>query len=48
MLWLMLPLVLPNVNNDMMSKYRFDHTTCIVAELGLKGLRCVEWGDVVI
>jgi broad specificity phosphatase PhoE len=47
-LWLMLPLVLPNVNNDMMSKYRFDHTTCIVAELGLKGLRCVEWGGVVI
>jgi 2,3-bisphosphoglycerate-dependent phosphoglycerate mutase len=47
-LWLMLPLVLPNVNNDMMSKYRFDHTTCIVAELGLKELRCVEWGGVVI
>ena len=47
-LWLMLPLVLSNVNNDMMSKYRFDHTTCIVAELGLNGLRCVEWGGVVI
>jgi broad specificity phosphatase PhoE len=47
-LWLMLPLVLSNVNNDMMSKYGFDHTTCIVAELGLKGLRCVEWGGVVI
>ena len=44
----MLPLVLPNVNNDMMSKYRFDHTTCIVAELGLNGLHCVEWGGVVI
>ena len=47
-LWTMLPLVLSNVNNDMMSKYRFDHTTCIVAELGLNGLRCVEWGGVVI
>ena len=47
-LWLMLPLVLSNVNNDMMSKYRFDHTACIVAELGLNGLRCVEWGGVVV
>jgi 2,3-bisphosphoglycerate-dependent phosphoglycerate mutase len=47
-LWLMLPLVLTNVNNDMMSKHGFDHTTSIVSELGPDGLRCVEWGGVAI
>jgi broad specificity phosphatase PhoE len=47
-LWMMLPQVLKNVNNDMMSKYGFAHTTCIVAELGPNGLHCVEWGGVVI
>jgi len=47
-LWMTLPLVLTNVDNDMMSKYGFDHTTCIVSELGPNGLHCVEWGGVVI
>jgi|WetSurMetagenome_2_1015567.scaffolds.fasta_scaffold283996_2 2,3-bisphosphoglycerate-dependent phosphoglycerate mutase len=45
-LWMMLPLVLPNVDNDLMSKYRIDHTTCIVAELNPDGLCCVEWDGV--
>ena len=42
-LWLMLPLVLPNVDNDLMSKHGFGHATCIVSEIGADGLRCVEW-----
>ena len=42
-LWLMLPLVLPNVDSDLMSKHGFGHTTCIVSELGPVGLRCIEW-----
>jgi broad specificity phosphatase PhoE len=42
-LWLMLPLVLTNVNNDLMAKHEFSYTTCIVSELGLNGLHCVEW-----
>jgi broad specificity phosphatase PhoE len=42
-LWLMLPLVLTNVDTDLMSKHGFGHTTCIVSELGPDGLRCIEW-----
>jgi 2,3-bisphosphoglycerate-dependent phosphoglycerate mutase len=42
-LWMMLPLVLPNVNNDIMSKHEFGHTTCIVSELRPNGSHCVEW-----
>ena len=47
-LWLMLPLVLTNVDNDLMSKHGFGHTTCIVSELRPDGLRCVEWDGVKI
>ncbi len=32
-LWMMLPLVLTNVNHDLMSKHGFGHTTCIGSEL---------------
>jgi broad specificity phosphatase PhoE len=42
-LWTMLPLVLPNVDNDLMAKHGFGHTTCIISELQPDGLRCVEW-----
>jgi len=42
-LWLMLPLVLSNVDSDLMSQHGFGHTTCIVSELGPDGLRCIEW-----
>lgn len=42
-LWMMLPLVLANVDNDLMSKHGFGHTTCIVSELRPDGLCCVEW-----
>jgi probable phosphoglycerate mutase len=44
-LWMMLPLVLPNVNNDLMAKRGFGHTTCIVSELRSDGLHCVGWDD---
>ena len=45
-LWTMLPLVLLNVDNDLMSKHGFGHTTCIVSELTPDGLRCIEWNGV--
>ena len=48
MLWMMLPLVLTNVNHDLMSQHGFGHTTCIGAELRPDGLRCVEWDGVAI
>jgi 2,3-bisphosphoglycerate-dependent phosphoglycerate mutase len=47
-LWLMLPLVLTNVDTDLMSKHGFSHTTCIVSELATDGLRCAEWDGVKI
>jgi 2,3-bisphosphoglycerate-dependent phosphoglycerate mutase len=47
-LWMMLPLVLPNVDNDLMSKHEFGYTTCIISELRPDGLRCVEWDGVKI
>ena len=47
-LWMMLPLVLSNVDNDLMSKHGFGHTTCIVSELRPDGLRCIEWDGVKI
>ena len=45
-LWIMLPLVLTNVDTDLMSKHGFGHTTCIVSELTPEGLRCAEWDGV--
>ena len=47
-LWMMLPLVLANVDNDLMSKHGFANTVCIVSELRPDGLRCVEWDGVKI
>ena len=41
--WMMLPQVLKNVDNELISKYGFDYTACIVAELRPAGLFCVEW-----
>jgi probable phosphoglycerate mutase len=48
LLWLMLPLVLTNVDNELMSQHGFGHTTCIISELRPDGLRCVEWDGVKI
>lgn len=46
LLRLMLPLVLINVNNDLLSKHRFGYTTVIISELRSYGLRCIEWDGV--
>jgi broad specificity phosphatase PhoE len=40
---LMLPLVVRNINHELIKKYGFDYTTCIVAEFQPEGLTCVEW-----
>ena len=44
--WMMLPLVLRNVDNDLMAKHGFANATVIVSELGPDGLRCVEWDGI--
>jgi len=41
--WMMLPLVLKNVDNALISRHGFDYTACIVSELRAAGLVCVEW-----
>ncbi len=43
---MMLPLVLRNVDNDLISRHGFEYTTCIVSELRPEGLVCVEWNGV--
>jgi broad specificity phosphatase PhoE len=44
--WMMLPLVLVNVDNTLMAQRGFGHGMRVVAELGRDGLRCVEWDGV--
>jgi broad specificity phosphatase PhoE len=41
--WMMLPVVLRNVDTDLIARYRFEYTACIIAELRSDGLICVEW-----
>jgi len=41
--WMMLPMVLKNVDTALISQYGFDYTACIVAEWYPAGLFCVEW-----
>ncbi len=41
--WMMLPLVLKNVDHALIVKYRIKNAACIVAELRPEGLVCVEW-----
>lgn len=48
LLWMMLPLVLPNLSHDLIAGRGLANTTCIVAELGPDGLRCVEWDGITI
>jgi len=45
-LWMMLPLVLANVDHAMMAHHGLANTALIVSELGPDGLRCVEWDGV--
>jgi broad specificity phosphatase PhoE len=46
--WMMLPLVLKNVDYALISKHGFDHTTNIISELRPEGLICVEWNGCLI
>jgi broad specificity phosphatase PhoE len=41
--WLMLPLVLQNIEVIQVRHFNMDNTVCIVAELRPAGLICVEW-----
>jgi len=43
---MMLPLVLANVDNDMVAQRGLANTVLIVSEPGPDGLRCVEWDGV--
>ena len=46
--WMMLPLVLANVNHALIQQYDFDYTTCITAELTPNGLVCLDWNGVTL
>jgi broad specificity phosphatase PhoE len=46
--WMMLPLVLKNVDLKTIALYGFGYTTCIVSELRSKDLFCVEWDGHII
>jgi len=43
---LMLPLILTNIDNDLVRSHGIGHTECIVAELAPDGFVCRQWGDV--
>lgn len=42
---IMLPVVLQNVNHDMISKYGLGYTSFIVAEQAKSGLVCTQWNE---
>jgi len=44
--WMMLPLVLRNVDHDLISRHGFDYTSCIVSELRPEELVCVTWNGI--
>jgi broad specificity phosphatase PhoE len=49
MYWMMLPLILANVNTAFIKDHRgFDYTACIAAELRQGRLWCTEWNGVAI
>lgn len=41
--WMMLPVVLKNMDTELVAQYGFDYTACIVAEWRQTGLYCVQW-----
>jgi len=41
---MMLPLVLQNVDHELIATRGFDYTGCVVGEMRSTGLVCVEWG----
>jgi broad specificity phosphatase PhoE len=46
--WQMLPLVLKNVDNELIARHGIDYTRCIVSERRPDGLYCVEWNGRVV
>ena len=46
LLWMMLPLVLSNVDHDLIAGRGLANTAYLTCELGADGLRCVEWDGV--
>ena len=46
--WMMLPVVLKNVNTELIARYGFEYTACIVAEWRSTDLFCVEWNGHVV
>lgn len=48
LLWMLLPLVLSNVDYDLIARRGLANTTCLVTEYGPNGLRCVEWDGITI
>ncbi len=46
--WTMLPVVLKNVDTELIARHEFGYTSCVVAEWRPEGLYCVEWDGAVI
>lgn len=46
--WVMLPLVLKNVDHELIARHGFDYSSCIVSEWRSDGLYCLEWNGRVI
>ena len=42
---LMLPIVLTNIDNDLVRSHGIGHTECIIAELSSDGFVCRQWGE---
>jgi len=42
---LMLPLVLTNIDNDFVNSHGIGHTECVIAELRVEVMVCLQWGD---
>ncbi len=43
---LMLPQLLTNINNEFVRQHGLRHTECVIAELGLEGWLCKQWGQI--
>lgn len=46
--WMMLPLVLQNVDHDLIAAHGLEYTSCVVAEWRPEGLHCLEWNGHII
>ena len=44
--WVMLPLVLKNIDYDFISSHPLDYATAVVSQLSADGLFCLEWNGV--